>query len=873
MRPQSLAPSLRPFACLALLVGCGGGNSDGKGGSGVIYVEEHTDPVVVDYSLELVVESPSVTAGEPVSWGLVLVGTDGSTESVMGDLVSDREALYWNADGDPLPKVAGAHTLSATAWHDGNELRDSADLTVLPGPLAAIDLRLSDLGFAAGGAIDYTVAGQDEFGNPLTNFAPNLSADDAAISVAAAGDLSGNVSGTLPGAYLITATIDELVDAEVFAITPADAASVTLALSDEQLELYETTSAIVTVTDAYGNPTVDPWTLTVDEASGLPDTHVLSHNNITFWSEGVYTVRVDVDGTGLWDEVGPLTIDSTGPRIDIDDPTRGDWNDGLSGTLSGTVTDAHTGVTAVDVGGVGVTVESDGSFTSPLSYVSGINVVETTAVDGDGNVSTDTRAVLAGDFLVDGSAVDKGFNIRLAEGNGGLNTIEVIAEELIGDIDLTALIPSPVINLREETCIDLGWLGSYCFTWYAIRLNVTNPSFGDVSMNLDPRSTGTLLGTFVIEDIWMDWTANATVAEISFSGSGDISADDITVDMEFLPTVSGYVLDMGLQSVNASTHNFYFDMDSWLYDALAFFGLDSTISGTIASYLETTIEDMVESEVPALLEDTLQSLELSFDLPLQGRVYAIDALPSGVTINNSSLSLALATWVEVDAWQKADFGLGSLNDDFQPFASSTTTTGTKLSVSTDFLNQLFYQIWGGGVLDMELSGADMGLDVSELSFLLPGLTDLNITTVALLPPVAVPDGTDAMLELQLGDLLLTLYDGDALPGNEMIQVYVSAFIEMDIDADSAGTTLTPTLGEMELYFDVVYPEANTLGASDTEKLLELLVPLLIPTLTDVLGEIVIPDIQGFTLSGVTVDLGGAPAKKGMVVLSGNLAQN
>ena len=206
------------------------------------------------------------------------------------------------------------------------------------------------------------------------------------------------------------------------------------------------------------------------------------------------------------------------------------------------------------------------------------------------------------------------------------------------------------------------------------------------------------------------------------------------------------------------------------------------------------------------------------------------------------------------------------------FESTSTVTGTKLSISLDFLNQLFYQVWGGGVLDMALSGDELGLDVSELSFLLPGLTELNITTEALLPPVIVPDGTDALAELQLGDLLLTLYNGDATPGNEMIQVYVSAFIEMDVSVDSAGTTLTPELGDMELFFDVVYPASNSIGAADTEQLLELLVPLLIPSLTDVLGEIQVPEIEGFGLTGVSLELGGPSTRPGMLDLEGNLSE-
>ncbi|HCH64845.1 MAG TPA: hypothetical protein DFR83_18715, partial [Deltaproteobacteria bacterium] len=216
---------------------------------------------------------------------------------------------------------------------------------------------------------------------------------------------------------------------------------------------------------------------------------------------------------------------------------------------------------------------------------------------------------------------------------------------------------------------------------------------------------------------------------------------------------------------------------------------------------------------------------------------------------------------------KADAGLGSLYRDYT-VNRWPSTAGTHLGMNLDFLNQFLLATWGAGLLDMEMDADALGLDVSDLDFLLPGLTELNITTEALLPPVVVPDGVDAMLDLQVGDLLLTLYNGEALAGNEMIQVYVSAFIEMDLDANADGTSLNPMLGDMELYFDVVIPEANTVGAADTEALLELLVPLLLPTLTDALTEIPIPDIQGFGLTGVTVESIGT--FDGVVSIGGDL---
>ena len=844
-----------------MAVGCSA-TPKGGGDVGVIVVpvEVEEEPPV----LSLTVAESAVLAGEPVAWELVLVYPDGEVQPAPGaTMESDLEPLHFAATGELIPHKAGQHVLTASAWVGESLESLTANLTVDIGATAEVDLSLTDQAFPAGEGVGWAIVARDAFGNGVSTAGLTPDVGDAPLTVG-----SAELEGTVPGAFVVTATVDGVMDTEVVVVTPAAPAAVTLRLSDTELERYETTSATVEVVDAFGNETLADWTLSVVGTDVSSGDYAVSWNNVTFYSEGTFTVRVDVDGTSLYDEVGPLLIDSTGPVIQIDEPGRGDWHDGLDGTVAGTVSDDHSAVSGLTVDGVSVAIGADGSFSQDTTWAFGTNVIDTEAVDADGNVSTDTRAVLAGDFLEWGDEVPAGFQVRLADGPGGLDTLEVLGEEMVSEIDLDSLIPSPVFSDSEETCVSIWPFGRRCFTWYALTLYVQNSSFGDVDLDLDTRATGELKATFTVEDIELDWYANATVTEIDYSGGGDITADDIQVEVSFWPSVtSAGLIDLNMSSVTASTTNFYFDWDSWLYDALDFFGLDTTISGLIETYLETALEDTVEDELPPLMEEALQDLEIAFDLDLNGVTYAIDAQPADITLTNMHLILELATTVVPDVWVKSHAGMGSLNADYEVLGWPTSY-GTHLGISLDFLNQFFMAAWGGGLLDMEMDSGELGIDVADLEVLLPGLTELTITTEALLPPVVVPDGTDALLELQVGDLLLTLYNGDATPGNEMIQVYVSAFVEMDVSATSDGTSLSPELGDMDLHFDVVIPEANTMGAADTEALLELLVPLLLPTLTDALTEVPIPDIQGFGLSGVGVDTLGVD--DGVLALGGDL---
>ena len=76
------------------------------------------------------------------------------------------------------------------------------------------------------------------------------------------------------------------------------------------------------------------------------------------------------------------------------------------------------------------------------------------------------------------------------------------------------------------------------------------------------------------------------------------------------------------------------------------------------------------------------------------------------------------------------------------------------------------------------------------------------------------------------------------------------------------------MGEVNISFDLVYPNDRSAYAGDTEALLQTLVPMLLPQLTSALGEIPIPSFDGYGLSGISITLGGA--EQGYVLLSGDL---
>lgn len=807
------------------------------------------------YTIIFTLDASSTVAGEPVGYTAFLV--DSSSNEVEGltwtlDSSMEDDLLYTSTA--VIPVVAGEHTITVrTEYEDFVYTRD-ASLSVDASDPWALDLTLSDLAMEAGGSIGWEVSLMDIYGNDLDASGAAIEVDSPDVAVV--GDAFESI---VPGTYLATATLDDLDDVEPFVVVPGPPADVEMTLSTTDLELRQTTTATVIVTDDYGNVTADPWTITTDRPT---DTRV-SHRNISFFAEGWYTVTVTVDGTTLTDSVGPFLIDSTGPKLTVTAPPRGAWRTSSSGTVSGTVVDDWSSVTDLTVNGSPTTIASNGAFSKSVTWDWGTNVIETVASDSEGNATSDTRSVLRGSFRGYGLGVPYGIQARLNEGTGGIDTLEAIGEGLISGYDLDDLIPWP---LYEDSA------GSCPWGCAAASVYVYNPSISGVAVNIDPQSTGKIKLKATIYNPHLTWWAWGYlqvlyVIELEETGDGDVSADYISVEMDATPSVSNGQIHMAISNVNAVIHNFEFYWDSWLWDVLDWLGVDEWIEDAVAGYMQDAIEDAVLDEVPAALEDALQDLELSYDFGLEGRTYTLEAEPYAIGVDSYGITLSLQTFVTVDnSVHSGWLGYGSL---YRPYTPPYWPSSPKMNIafSGDMLNQLFYAVWRGGLLDIEEDAAVLGLPTEDLEMVLPGVSSIIVRVKPLLPPVALPGSGNSEFELQIGDMEVTLFNGNPSNNQVLIKAYVTAFADMDLMA-VGDTSLSATVGQADVYFDVVIPDSNTLAAADTEALMDALVPLLLPMLTDAIGEIDIPSISGFGISGITISTGGS--MNGYVKLGGNL---
>ena len=834
------------FLSLALVLG---GCSDDSG--------TQQGPLI---ELQFTLEEDSIVAGSSVGYIAVLDSQDVTVPAEI-EILSDLEPDLDRDEEDLTPFVSGMHELTAIATFSGETYEASLNLEVRPEVAYRLDLQMADVVTDVGVPVSYALVLVDEYDNALDTAEVQFDIDPNDLTL-----IEDQFVSTIPGVYEITASLPhddpELVlsDMESLVVRAGEPASLDLWLEDLDLELGETTIAHVDIFDQYGNQLDTDWHLWSDPVQGL----AVNYNVLTFEEEGWYDIYASLPDGSLQDIEGPILIDSSGPDLVVDEQPRGHMTEADGEDYRGTATDEYSGVASITVNGTAASVYEDGSWDAYVDYVFGLNVVETIAVDGDNNPTTDIRAALQGNFMPNGQPIDNGLIVRINE--DGFDAVEDMASGFLDISTLAAQLPSPVYSNNSQSCINWWWGGSTCWDWYTINFYVGNLSVSSTELNLDPTSGGYLDTTAYIHDPYLDWSASGKVIGIGYSASGSIQADWIRLMMDLTPWVQGQTLGVDLSNVAVDTLNFNFNLNSWIYDVMSFFGIN--IDAIIEGLLVDALADMAADEVPELVNEALEALEVSQTFEMGGISFDLDALPYDVSVDDLGMTLGLSTWFTSQSWAiPYGPGLGSLIYPYSVPGFTTPNGEMELGIGEDFLNQAFYAMWSGGLLEMSLTDSELGLDMSELSLFMPGLSSMTVETSGALPPVVVPGTGAGLLDLQLGDLELSIYDGEAIEQNLFLRVYVHLIADMDLET-STENALVISMGDMDIWFDLVYPNARSQYAGDTEAFLEQLMPLLVPMLSESLGEFPLPSLEGMSIGNISVQLDGA--EDGFVVASGDI---
>ena len=287
--------------------------------------------------------------------------------------------------------------------------------------------------------------------------------------------------------------------------------------------------------------------------------------------------------------------------------------------------------------------------------------------------------------------------------------------------------------------------------------------------------------------------------------------------------VGDIVLDQGLASEHIELDCFFDDIDDFFRDYLGFSYFDWLIS-LVEGELTSAISD-VAPELEAAIEDAFAAARISEDIDVLGNVVHIEAYPDDVNISPEGLELILAGTSSAGVANCLPLGAdpgGSLMTASAIPAMGDAAGGLAILASDDFVNQILYTVWKGGVLCFDLADAgSLPLNTALLGLLagdafdefFPDPAPLLIGTKPQNPPVVEWDGpNDINVTIEdLGlDILAEVDDRVA----RLIGMYLD--VEIGIDLEFNGTTgaleivvnFDPEAIEVTIPFNELAPDAS-----------------------------------------------------------------
>lgn len=485
---------------------------------------------------------------------------------------------------------------------------------------------------------------------------------------------------------------------------------------------------------------------------------------------------------------------------------------------------------------------------------------------------------------------------------GGFEAIKLIADQLI-----PSSIPLPGIYEYdiERPCVNIPIIGTQCITVYEYELDVSNfeASLEIATLDILPRPDRLDLVIDVTAQInsaanpgRIDAFARA-IEIINITQSCEVYTNPITlgVTTSILPQLvqgpDGPRIIVGIAPISLD-----FDVGTFLRiegsncilsaltDVLDFIGVD--VIGFLVDLARPLVEDAINDFIPeieALLEDALGAIRFEVTLDLGGASLSILVEPSQLLIDDRGLRIGLSGAVDPGP-TPADCVLP-----YAPEAGSEAT-GTRspelgdgpqfvdhhlgVFVDDDFVNQILYGVWYGGLLCVELGGEGGGggldfdlpipLDTAIFNLLAPGGFEglftpnrpIRIVTRPVNPPRAFVDGAYDV-GLEVADLGLDIYA--ELDGRLTRAVGVSLDVDVGVDLRFSGSTgelsadlaFSPDAFSFSVPYNELDPAASDTVANGLANLVGTIVGPLIGGLGDSLG-FALPSFEGLGLTTLLV---------------------
>jgi hypothetical protein len=542
-------------------------------------------------------------------------------------------------------------------------------------------------------------------------------------------------------------------------------------------------------------------------------------------------------------------------------PQRGDWLEPGEVMVTGTVVDAVSGVADVTVNGTAATIDGD-TFSALIDAPFGLSVLDVRATDANGAAARDARAMMAGDRTPTGTWIEDGIIVRMADADEGLGALGDSMMALFDARVLVDALPTPLVSDSSRVCTTV--FGVRVCTTYSLTASLGDVGWADATLDLDPMSDGTLNATMTFTDVSLPWTASGAIASAPYSGSGIGSADSLELGMVITFDVVDHVIDVEIRDVTVSANALDLALPAWVDSVSSTLGVDAESAAIDA--LEAAANEEFPALLEANLEESLQALgiDVTWNVSYSGGAsIRMIAEPSAINVDDAGLDVTLASSLASIDWSLDEPDGGVLTYGYGTPDWSTLPHSAAMGVSVDTYNQIFYGNWGTGT-HRRISDADyLDVDMAVFASAFPGISDLVVTTRAYLPPtlIAREDGYD----FDFPNIEFRLYNGDAVPGEEVYIIHVSSFTR---------GVFTMTRGELDITWDrpVITSHIERAPAEADLSFLDAGLESMFAGLnlngSSHLGTLPLPSIAGYALNGTDVVAGGTEG--GFIVIGGGL---
>jgi hypothetical protein len=421
---------------------------------------------------------------------------------------------------------------------------------------------------------------------------------------------------------------------------------------------------------------------------------------------------------GSWDQ----------PAVQIRSPAIGDAV--APGELEVTGVARH--VDHVDVNGVSADLDRWGRFRAVVPASHGLVTLDATGSrDADADLAFDRRAVLAGAFADPDAPVTDAMVLRVNQ--PALDALMLSVQGQLDGRDLTrrVLDMNPVFNQD-----------SFLVTAKAVidRVHIGGPRIRAIpaaeALRVEVR----------VPDLLIQASSWGRVLGAPFDVGVRVECQELMLAFGFALGAHDGRLSVDVPWVDLNLSGFDFDV-SFLPDLVEEMLLVDAVQGAAEDAAERALVELLN---PAL-DAALDGVDLSFSTRLMGAPLDVDLGFADAWTDADGLAVVADVRAQLPARLDGPQS-GYLHTPAGALPAPSTRSGLSMALSDNLLNNLLFQVWRAGLIDVSLS-TDAGTLSPELAAQLQAET-ASVRVRSHLPPVVGSHAGDLLLELGELEVLL-----------------------------------------------------------------------------------------------------------------------